>query len=152
MASTNGDKSENIDGTDYKRGERDFSQNQGNAKRLKYDFDVATKEYTNGVVARNHTRTIKGALTGRTIKLPDVNSGYPKCKLSSGEEPEKWLDLGEAGFPDYLCSNRKFMIVVPSTNTIVEADFWRMLLSQPEIKGVGFHSSPILINSPKLAC
>lgn len=140
-----------VDGVNYKKGERDFTQNQSNAKRLKYDFDSKTKEYTNGVVARNHTRSFVGHLTGRTIKLPDVNSGYPKAKLNMGDEAEKWLDLGEEGFKDVLSYNRKFTIVVPSTNTIVEHDFWRMLLSAPDLKGIGFHSAPILISAPRLA-
>ena len=44
------------------------------------------------------------------------------------------------------------MVVVPSTNTTVEADFWRMLHSNPALDGIGLHASPIYISSPKLAC
>jgi len=43
------------------------------------------------------------------------------------------------------------MVVVPSTNTTVEADFWRMIQANDKLDGIGFHSSPILISSPKLA-
>lgn len=149
------------DGTDYKKGQRDFSQNSGDALRLKYDFDSARKVYTNGVEARNKTKTIIGGLTGRKIRIPDINSGYPKALIANGDqggriaewkaEDGQWLELGEEGFPDHTSYNRKFMVVVPSTNTTVEHDYWRMLFSNPEIKGVGFHSAPILIAAPKLA-
>jgi maleate isomerase len=147
-------------GQDYKRGERDFTQNQGDALRIKYDFDSPTKLYNNGVVARNNTRTIRGLLTGREIRIPDVSSGMPVCLVDNGPDGGRvpgwdnkdgeWLDRGKAGFPDHLEYNRKFMVVVPSTNTTVEHDYWRLLLSQPELKGIGFHTAPILISAPKL--
>jgi len=143
------------DGIDFQRGARDFTPNDGKStQQLKYDFDAPTKTYTNGVVARNKTREIVGGLTGRKVQLPDVNSGYPKCLLSGGNdggEAEKWLDLGEDGFPDHLEFKRKFAVIIPSTNTIVEYDYWRMIFSNPDIKGIGFHSAPILISAPKLA-
>jgi len=140
------------DGKEYKKGERDWVQNAGDVPRLKYDFDSSMKVYTNGVEAQNKKRSIQGGLTGRTIRLPDVNSGYPKCLLSMQGEDERWLDLGQEGFPDFLEHKRKFMVVIPSTNTTVEHDYWRMLFSNPDIEGIGFHSAPILIAAPKLSC
>lgn len=151
---------QNIDGMGYEKGKRDFSSNDTTerVKRLKYDFDSETKEYTNGIVAKNNTRKLIGGLTGNTIRLPDIDTGYPKCKIApvGNLEPgskvqETWLDLSKGGFKDYLSNLRKFMIVVPSTNTTVEQDFWRMLHSNKALDGVGLHSSPILISSPKLA-
>lgn len=148
----------NIDGMGYEKGKRDFSSNDDAArvKRLKYDFESDTKEYTNGIVAKNKTRKIIGQLTGKEILIPDINSGYPKCKIApignwESKEEETLLDLKDHGFKDVLSHLRKFMIVVPSTNTTVEQDFWRLLHSNPNLDGVGLHSSPILISSPKLA-
>lgn len=140
------------DGMEFKKGDRDFTQNAGDTAQLKYDFDSATKEYTNGVIAKNTTRTIVAGLTGRRMRIPDVNTGYPKCLLSPKGQTEEWLDLGTTGFPDVLLKKRKFMLVIPSTNTTVEHDFWRMIFSNKEVEGIGFHSSPILISAPKLAC
>lgn len=133
--------------TDFKAGQRDFTANDGpsNEKQLKYDFDSATKEYTNGVTARNLTRKIKGCLTGQEIMIPDVNSGYPRAY----RDPH-WFDKPEAGLPDFLEHDMKFGVIIPSTNTTVEHDYWRMLFDAG-IKGVGFHSSSILISAPKLA-
>jgi maleate isomerase len=146
---------------DFRKGQRDFTQNAGDALRVKYDFDSPSKTYSNGIVAPNRTRTIVGGLTGRKIRLPDVNSGMPKCLTANGDaggrvvgwtnEDGTWLDLGDQGYPDHLEFNRKFMVVVPSTNTTVEHDYWRMIFSNPDLQGVGWHSAPILISAPKLA-
>ena len=40
--------------------------------------------------------------------------------------------------------------MIPSTNTVVEYDFWNMIFSNRHVQGVGFHMSGILIDSPKL--
>jgi len=150
------DDAKRPDGMGYVRGERDFQQNrERDAKVLKYDFDSPMKEFTNGIVAPNAKREFTGCLTGRRIRVPDVNSGYPKCKTApvgnSSPGDVEWLDLSNGGFKDHLCSVKKFMVVVPSTNTTVEADFWRMIHANKDLDGIGFHSSPILISSPKLA-
>jgi 3-(3-hydroxy-phenyl)propionate hydroxylase len=150
------DDAKRPDGMGYVRGERDFQQNrERDAKVLKYDFDSPMKEFTNGIVAPNAKREFTGCLTGRRVRVPDVNSGYPKCKTApvgnSSPGDVEWLDLSNGGFKDHLCSVKKFMVVVPSTNTTVEADFWRMIHANKDLDGIGFHSSPILISSPKLA-
>jgi maleate isomerase len=157
-------KSEEIDGkvdgvSGFQAGQRDFSAASGTqTKAIKADFENATKEYTNGVVAKNSWRSHKGKLTGETVRIPDVSSGYPK-----GVFPTKWQDgksLPEAveafdigdGFPDVNEFKMKFGVVIPSTNTTVEYDFWRMIMRNEEAtKGIGFHVSGILIDAPKLA-
>jgi len=153
-------KADSLDGvTGFEKGQRDFSQaNGGESKKIKADFDNETKEYTNGVVAKNRWRKITGALTGETVRIPDVNSGYPK-----GVFPTKWkdgqalpetvesFDIGD-GFPDVNEFKMKFGVVIPSTNTTVEFDFWRMIMKNEDVcKGIGFHVSGILIDAPKLA-
>lgn len=143
---------EKLDGvTDFQAGQRDFSVNQSSAEqRLCYDFDSATKVFTNGVEATNRTKIITGGLTGEEIKIPDVNSGYPKCfRGTDPANPEHWFPIGE-GHPDFLEYRRKFAVIIPSTNTTVEYDFWKMLWKSG-IMGVGFHSAGILISAPKLA-
>ena len=50
----------------------------------------------NLVQLRNNWRQIRGPLTGEMVRIPDVNSGYPK-----GVYPTKWQDghaLGVALF------------------------------------------------------
>jgi len=148
------------DGSDFKKGERDFSaKSDMGYVGEKPDLTSAMKTYTNGIVAPNRVRTVVGNLTGREHKFPDWQTGYPVCLLDGGEDgnrkmdwkPEEqvWLDRQDTGFPACLEERCKFMLVVPSTNTTVEHDYWRMLFDA-KIKGVGFHTAPILIEAPKL--
>lgn len=145
--------------SDFKVGQRDFSAkgDQATAAPLKADFDNAEKEYTNGIVAPNKHTSHTGPLSGELVRIPDVNTGYPK-----GVHPTAWdgksqypttvatFDRGE-GLPDVNEYRMKFGVVIPSTNTTVEYDYWNMVFSNRHIKGVGFHCSGILIEAPKLA-
>ncbi|CAE7876344.1 maiA [Symbiodinium sp. KB8] len=110
------------------------------------------------LLRRNDWRQLLGPLTGEEVRIPDVNSGYPK-----GVYPTKWedgqcqpvsvetFDLG-GGFPDQNEFVMKFGVIIPSTNTTVEYDFWSMIMQNRDVcKGIGFHMSGILIDSPKLA-
>mmetsp|Transcript_131197 Transcript_131197/g.261840 ORF Transcript_131197/g.261840 Transcript_131197/m.261840 type:complete len:575 (-) Transcript_131197:20-1744(-) len=142
--------SKKLDGVcDFKVGQRDFTPSSGgNEQKLCYDFDAKTRIYTNGVEAPNRTRIIKGGLTGEEIKIPDVNSAYPLAWR--GPSTDSYFDRGD-GQPDFLEFKRKFGLIIPSTNTTVEYDYWRMILTEGKIPGVGFHSAGILISAPKLA-
>lgn len=144
--------------TDFQKGQRDFSQKEGSdSKAIKMDFEHPTKEYTNGVVAKNSWRSHKGPLSGELVRIPDVDSGYPKSVY-----PTKWeagnplpaaveaFNIGN-GYPDANEHRMKFGVVIPSTNTTVEYDYWWMIMQNREAcKGIGFHVSGILIDSPKL--
>lgn len=140
-----------VDGvSDFKAGQRNFTVSAEQEHRLCYDFDAPTKVYTNGVEAPNRTTVITGGLTGEEIKIPDVNSGYPKAfRGCDVENPDHWFPIGE-GQKDFLEHRRKFAVIIPSTNTTVEYDFWKMLF-KAGIQGVGFHSGGILISAPKLS-
>ena len=52
------------------------------------------------------------------IVIPDTKSGY------------------YGGTPDALATVRKFGVIAPSTNTIVEYDFWKMLMKVSGTRGV----------------
>jgi len=98
--------------------------------RACYDITSKTRKFSNSKTAENNVRTIRGGLTGREITLPDTRSGYYD------------------GTPDALSNIRKFGVIAPSTNTIVEYDFWRMLMKN-DIEGVGLHQGHILIRMLK---
>ncbi|CAJ1348573.1 unnamed protein product, partial [Effrenium voratum] len=146
--------------TDFARGQRDFSQapSAGESKAICADFTSKEKEYTNGVKAANNWKSHKGPLTGELVRIPDVDSGYPKSVFPTEWEEGQALplsvqsfDLGN-GFPDQNEFRMKFGVIIPSTNTTVEYDYWSMVMSNREVcKGIGFHVSGILIDSPKLA-
>lgn len=143
----------------FKAGQRDFTQKEGTqSQAIKADFENEVKVYTNGVEAKNKWRKLTGCFTGEEVRIPDVDSGYPK-----GVFPTKWedgnplpaaveaYDIGD-GYPDANEFTMKFGVVIPSTNTTVEYDFWRMVMQNEEAcRGIGFHTSGILIDAPKLA-
>lgn len=151
-------KKQKVDGvTDFKQGQRDFSSASGEKSvAIKADFEGQSKEYTNGVVAVNKWRSHTGPLTGELVRIPDVDSGYPKSVF-----PTSWVegealpqsvqafDLGN-GFPDVNEFRMKFGVIIPSTNTTVEYDFWN-IVTKNSLKGIGFHMSGIHIDAPKLA-
>jgi len=75
---------------------------------------------------------MKGALSGNDVILPDVDKKYN-------------------GVPDALSFRRKFGVVIPSTNTIVEYDYWKMIFSNVHLKGIGFHTANIHIRMQDLS-
>ena len=95
-----------------------------------YDLESDTRVFSNQKEAPNNTRKIKGLLTGREIVIPDTKTGY-------------YVGRGDA-----LSSVRKFGVIAPSTNTVVEYDFWRMLMKN-SVDGVGLHQGHILIRMAK---
>lgn len=145
--------------TDFKAGQRDFSQAQGTeSKAIRMDYEQSTRTYTNGVVARNKWSSHMGGLTGELVRIPDVNSGYPKSVYPTAWTANSPLPAAtkayplEDGFPDVNEYVMKFGVIIPSTNTTVEYDYWSMIMQNREAcAGIGFHMSGILIDAPKLA-
>ena len=149
-----------LDGvTDFKKGQRNYSQAEGTeSKAITMDYEKPTKEYTNGVVARNNWSSHKGALTGELVRIPDVDSGYPKSVYPTKWSPDSPLPTETVaypignGYPDVNEYRMKFGVIIPSTNTTVEYDYWSMLMrNRKACAGIGFHASGILIDKPKLA-
>merc|ERR1740117_2134524 len=141
--------------SDFQAGQRDFSSKQGAATtQIKADFESAEKRYTNGIVAPNNPTSHTGPLSGEQVNIPDVDTGYPRSVYPTGWDgmypsAVAEYDRGAAGLPDVNEYRMKFGVVIPSTNTTVEYDFWNIILSN-QLKGVGVHMSGILIDSPKL--
>lgn len=140
-----------------------MAEEGGSAKKpaevmMKADFESEIKECTNGVVAKNRWRSHTGPLSGELVRIPDVDSGYPKCVFPTAwEEGSPFpksveeFPLGD-GCPDAREFRMKFGVIIPSTNTTVEYDFWRMAMENAEAcKGVGFHTSMILFDAPKIS-
>lgn len=86
-----------------------------------------------GVTDFNKTLKFKTGLCGYDIEIPDVRKGY------------------ENATPDVLSFVRKFGVIVPSTNTVVEYDYWKMIFSNKNLKGIGFHFDNIHIKMQDLS-
>jgi len=150
-------KTETVDGvSDFQVGQRDFTAKEGiESKQIKADFESEERTFTNGIVAKNRPARHVGPLSGEEVRIPDVNSAYPKsCYPTSweGKYPKTVAqhDRGE-GLPDVNLHRIKFGVIIPSTNTTVEYDYWKMLFSN-DLKGIGFHIAGLLVEAPKLAC
>lgn len=102
---------------------------------------------------------IVGALSGRTLTIPDVNVP-PMPALASpgvihdGRMAEGFGAIDSArGYPDVRSYRRKFGLVVPATNTSMEHDLWSMVFRNPGpkgLRGVGFHTASVITPRPTL--
>lgn len=109
-----------------------------------------TKIFSNGILADNKELSLQGKLTGRSITLPDVDSGYPVASIidAVGATIETFPRL--YGYPDSRSFRLKVGALVPATNTIVESELWDIVHRNREaLAGVGFHTSNVNTPAPK---
>lgn len=97
------------------------------------------------------SRIIMGELSGKPIHLPDVNSSsittiVPDRFVINGM-PVTGFNLNNSkGFPDSLSFNRKFGLLIPVTNTIMEHELWSIIFNNQQaggLEGVGIHTTSI---------
>jgi maleate isomerase len=96
-----------------------------------------------------------GLLSGRPIVIPDVNAA-PMPSLGgtgvilNGQPAEGFGTIGsDCGYPDVLSYRRKFGLLVPATNTTMEAELWRLICANPALEGVGLHTANVMTPRPK---
>lgn len=109
-------------------------------------------------VPRPAGATVRGALSGQPVFLPDVNE--PPMPVISPEGPV--LDGARApgfdavalsaGHPDACSHRRRFGLLLPATNTTMESELWTILVRNRDrgLDGIGIHSSPVLTPKPDL--
>ena len=95
-------------------------------------------------------RTIIGSLSGKTIHLPNVDATSTQSIEShrfilNGKPVSNFpLDTNNH-LPDARSFNRKFGLLIPSTNTSMEYEIWSIIFNNQEsLKGVGLHTSNII--------
>jgi maleate isomerase len=103
-------------------------------------------------------QTIIGALSGRTIVIPDANKPpMPKLAVSGvihdGRSAENFgLSDGSHGYPDVRSFRRKFGLLIPATNTSMEHELWSIIGKNPGsagLDGIGIHTANVITPSPK---
>ncbi|MFM7735593.1 MAG: hypothetical protein ACKPBU_06370, partial [Alphaproteobacteria bacterium] len=96
--------------------------------------------------------TIVGTLSGRSIFIPDVNappmpSIAPPGPVFDGK-PTDAFDLAKLsdGHPDACSYRRRFALVIPATNTIMESELWNILVRNRDrgLDGIGLHTSTVV--------
>ncbi len=111
---------------------------------------LGTKQFSNGIEAEDRSRSFRSEFSGRTITLPDVNSGYPVAATVQADGAVLEEFERGAGFPDTRSHRLKLGALVPATNTTVESEMWQVIYNNPEaLAGVGLHSSNILTPAPR---
>ena len=79
-------------------------------------------------------KTIVGSLSGKTIKLPNVNKAPMPSVAPSGfvlnGEPFTGLQIANSpGLPDARSYKKKFALLIPFTNTVMEHELWSIILN-----------------------
>lgn len=101
------------------------------------------------------SKTIIGSLSGKVIRLPEVNNP-PMPSVSSsgmvvnGETCTAFTLANSPGQPDARSYRRKFGLLIPATNTSMEHELWGIIFNNQgpgELDGVGIHT--VNIQTPK---
>jgi maleate isomerase len=101
------------------------------------------------------TRVVQSLLSGRSISLPDVNrapmpSLAPTGVIFNGAPvPGFGRISAESGYADVLSHRRKLGLLIPATNTTMEAELWRLICATPELEGIGIHVANVITPRPK---
>lgn len=104
-------------------------------------------------------RTIRGAVSGQPVFLPERDAPpMPQLADSGVVLDGRSLSGFEAidprvGHPDVLSARRKFGLLIPATNTSMEAELWHLLVrnaDRPGLDGIGLHTANVLTPRPVL--
>ena len=121
---------------------------QNNGIHVKPEVNPITK-------MKSESRTITGALSGKTINLPDVNSSSTGSIVSErfhkdGRPIGDFMRGLSGPFPNSRSFKRKFGLLIPATNTTMEHELWSIIFSNQHngLEGVGLHVSNII--TPKV--
>jgi maleate isomerase len=109
--------------------------------------------------AEEQGRTIEGALSKKPVFIPNLDRPPMPQIAESGMvsddvvvESIQGLDKLR-GYPDVLSSRLKLGLLIPATNTSMEAELWHILSlarSQSGMDGVGLHTSNVMTTKPVL--
>jgi len=102
------------------------------------------------------SRTIVGGLSGKALRVPDVNAP-PMPAIGAGGIVHDGVGIGAfgidpgRGYPDVRSHRKKLGLLIPATNTSMEHELWRIIFDNREVlDGVGLHATPIATPRPVL--
>lgn len=105
----------------------------------------------------NSTPPVTGALSGRALNIPDVNVDMlTGGAVVNGAHDERFaLQPPPAElYPDVRSFRRRFGLLIPATNTIMEHELWSLLVANGEaagVDGVGLHATPVITPKPDIS-
>lgn len=95
------------------------------------------------------------AFPGRQLRVPEVNTP-PMPEIAAPGVVHDGASLGafgidpSRGYADVRSAKRKLGLLIPATNTSVEAELWSILATNPGLEGVGLHTSNVVTPRPRL--
>jgi len=99
-----------------------------------------------------------GALSGKEIYIPDVAvppipSITAPGVIHNGVAAAGFGDIGSPmhGYPDSLSFARRFGLLIPATNTVMEFELWRLIFANHHVgglAGVGVHTTSVVTPQP----
>lgn len=98
-----------------------------------------------------------GALSGRLLHIPDVDvEMLTGGAVVNGARDERFAptQLPAERHADNRSHRRRFGLLLPATNTIIEHELWSLLMANGEvagIDGVGLHSTPVITPKPDIS-
>jgi len=98
-----------------------------------------------------------GALSGRPLRTPDVDvARFDAGTVVNGRRDTRFDPSlqATARHPDNRSFRRRFGLLLPATNTILEHELWSLLVTNGEaagIDGVGLHSTPVITPKPDIS-
>lgn len=99
---------------------------------------------------------ITGKLSGKKIKIPNVNKAPMPAVPASGfvlnDQPFTGIKINNTpGLPDTRSYNKKFALLIPFTNTVMEHELWSIIIhnqNEGGLNGVGVHTVNVEIPKP----
>ena len=102
-------------------------------------------------------QTITGKLSGKNIIIPNVNDPpmavmAPPGVIHNGAPVNGFESINTSrGIPVLQSFERQFGLLIPATNTIMEPDLWRIIVTNQGpggLEGAGLHTSTVLTPKP----
>jgi maleate isomerase len=108
-------------------------------------------------IGHRGAKTIIGKLSGKKIIIPNVNDPpmavmAPPGVIHNGTPVNGFESINTSrGISGLQSFQRQFGLLIPATNTIMEPDLWRIIVTNQGpggLKGAGLHTSTVLTPKP----
>jgi maleate isomerase len=103
------------------------------------------------------TPPVTGALYGERLDIPTINVDVVSSgSVVNGAHDERFTALNppQGGHPDVRSFQRRFGLLLPATNTIMEHELWSLLVANgvgAGIEGVGLRTTPVVTPKPDIS-
>lgn len=107
------------------------------------------------------SRTLTGRLSGREIRIPDVDVPpipliAPGGVIVNGQADATFGSIGSParGYPDSRSHRLRLGLLLPATNTVMEHELWSLVFNNQSggsLDGVGIHTTVVLTPKPDVS-